>query len=147
MTRLRQAKVDGIDRARPRGRRPDRRRRVLVLGWGSTYGPIAAAVPGAQRRAEGGAGPPAHLNPFPRNTRRGAARYDRVIVPEMNLGQLALLLRAKYLVDAARTPRCVGLPFNATVELADVIHHPRGALVSTRIWGAGQRPSFGDPRR
>ena len=73
---------------------------MLVLGWGSTYGPIAAAARSV--RNAGAAVAQAHLrhlNPFPANTGEVLRRYDRVLVPEMNLGQLALLLRAKYLVD------------------------------------------------
>ena len=61
-----------------------------------------------------------HLNPFPENTGDVLASYDRVIIPEMNLGQLALLVRAKYLVDALGYNQVRGLPFKAE-ELADVI--------------------------
>ena len=61
-----------------------------------------------------------HLNPFPANTGDVLRRYDAVLVPEMNLGQLALLLRAKYLVDAISYTQVRGLPFTAD-ELADVI--------------------------
>ena len=105
--------------------------RVLVLGWGSTYGPIgAAARRRAQRRLRRRPGPPAPPQPVPEQPRRGAARYDQVLVPEMNLGQLAMLLRAKYLVDVRSHTSVRGLPFS-TVELADVIStDPRGALVT-----------------
>ena len=73
---------------------------VLVLGWGSTYGPIARGGPaGAQHRQPVAQAHLRHLNPFPANTGEVLARYERVVVPEMNLGQLSLLLRAKYLVD------------------------------------------------
>ena len=104
-----------------RGRRPRRRRRVLVVGWGSTYGPIAAAV--RRVRADGHAVAHAHLrylNPFPRNTGEVLRRYERVLVPEMNLGQLSRLLRAEYLVDAVGYNRVRGKPFGAG-ELADAI--------------------------
>jgi 2-oxoglutarate/2-oxoacid ferredoxin oxidoreductase subunit alpha len=123
MVRLRQAKVDGI--AASIGDLevddPTGDAEVLVLGWGSTYGPIAAAT----RLVRGAGGRVArahlrHLNPFPANTGDVLGRYRRVIVPEMNLGQLALLLRAKYLVDAIGYNRVRGLPFKAT-ELADAI--------------------------
>ena len=123
MVRLRQAKVDGIAATigdlevdDPTGDAD-----VLVLGWGSTYGPIAAAT--RLVRATGGRVARAHLrhlNPFPANTGEVLGRYRRVLVPEMNLGQLALLLRAKYLVDAVGYNRVRGLPFKAT-ELAEVI--------------------------
>ncbi|WP_190215948.1 2-oxoacid:acceptor oxidoreductase subunit alpha, partial [Kitasatospora indigofera] len=101
MVRTRQAKVDGIEVAPLVVDDPDGSARVLVLGWGSTYGPIAAAV--RRVRADGGRVAQAHLrnlNPFPANLGAVLKGYDRVIVPEMNLGQLALLIRAKYLVDA-----------------------------------------------
>jgi 2-oxoglutarate ferredoxin oxidoreductase subunit alpha len=61
-----------------------------------------------------------HLNPFPANTGEVLRRYDRVLVPEMNLGQLLMLVRAKYLVDAKGYNVVRGLPFKAT-ELADQI--------------------------
>ena len=95
--------------------------RVLVLGWGSTYGPNLAAV--RRLRAEGKSVAHAHLrhlNPFPANTGEVLARYERVIVPEMNLGQLAMLLRAKYLVDVRSHTSVRGLPFKV-VDLAEVI--------------------------
>jgi 2-oxoglutarate ferredoxin oxidoreductase subunit alpha len=75
--------------------------KLLVLGWGSTYGPLRAAVERAQR--EGLPVARAHLrylNPFPRNLGEIVRKYRRVLVPEMNLGQLRWLIRAKYLVDA-----------------------------------------------
>ena len=123
MVRLRQAKVDGI--AASIGPLavddPTGDARLLVLGWGSTYGPIGAAVRRIRR-----AGRPvaqahlSHLNPFPANTAEVLRSYDRVLVPEMNLGQLALLLRGRFLVDVQSYNRVRGLPFKAE-ELADVI--------------------------
>ncbi|TQL19608.1 2-oxoacid:acceptor oxidoreductase subunit alpha [Streptomyces sp. SLBN-134] len=113
MVRTRQAKIDGIDVPDievddPHGAR------TLVLGWGSTYGPITAAV----RRIRKGGGRIAqahlrHLNPFPHNLGDVLARYERVVVPEMNLGQLATLIRAKYLVDARSYNQVNGMPFKA----------------------------------
>ena len=88
--------------------------RTLVLGWGSTYGPITAAV--RRLRAAGVSIAQAHLrhlNPFPRNLGEILARYDKVVVPEMNLGQLATLIRAKYLVDAHSYNQVNGMPFKA----------------------------------
>ncbi len=94
---------------------------VLVLGWGSTYGPIAAAVRSVRNTgAKVARAHLRHLNPFPANTGEVLRRYDRVLVPEMNMGQLALLLRAKYLVDVHSFTQVRGLPFT-TVELADAI--------------------------
>jgi 2-oxoglutarate ferredoxin oxidoreductase subunit alpha len=94
---------------------------VLVLGWGSTYGPIGAAC----RRVRQAGGHVAqahlrHLNPFPANLGEVLARYETVLIPEMNLGQLAGLVRARYLVDAIAYNQVRGLPFRAE-ELAGVI--------------------------
>ncbi|MFE4604584.1 2-oxoglutarate ferredoxin oxidoreductase subunit alpha, partial [Kitasatospora indigofera] len=95
---------------------------------GSTYGPIAAAV--RRVRADGGRVAQAHLrnlNPFPANLGAVLKGYDRVIVPEMNLGQLALLIRAKYLVDAQSYNQVRGLPFKAA-QLADMLFAAIGTL-------------------
>ena len=123
MVRLRQAKVDGIANDVPplEVDDPSGAARVLVLGWGSTYGPIGAGV--RRVRAAGGQVAQAHLrhlNPFPANTGEVLRRYDKVLVPEMNLGQLALLVRARYLVDAIAYNKVRGMPF-AAEELAGVI--------------------------
>ena len=121
MTRLRQAKVDGVTVPDLEVDDPSGSARVLMLGWGSTYGPIAAAVRAARQAGHAVARTHLrHLNPFPANLGEVLAAYDRVIVPEMNLGQLALLLRAKYLVDVRSHTAVRGLPFTTT-ELADVI--------------------------
>ena len=79
------------------GRRPRRaRRKVLVLGWGSTYGPIGAGVRRVRKAGYHVAQVHLrHLNPFPRDLGEILARYDKVLIPEMNLGQLALLIRAR----------------------------------------------------
>jgi 2-oxoglutarate ferredoxin oxidoreductase subunit alpha len=92
---------------------------LLVLGWGSSYGPITAAV--RQVRATGRSVAQAHLrhlNPFPGNLGEVLRSYRRVVVPEMNLGQLALLLRGKYLVDVSSYSRVRGLPISQS-ELAE----------------------------
>jgi 2-oxoglutarate ferredoxin oxidoreductase subunit alpha len=121
MVRLRQAKIDGIDVAPLEVDDPSGDAELIVVGWGSTYGPIAAA---ARAVREGGLPvATAHLrslNPFPANTGDVLRRYRRVLVPEMNLGQLALLLRARYLVDAVGYNRVRGVPFTSA-ELADAI--------------------------
>jgi 2-oxoglutarate ferredoxin oxidoreductase subunit alpha len=123
MVRLRQAKVDGIARDIPplEVDDPDGDADVLVLGWGSTYGPIGAAC--RIVRDEGGKVAQAHLrhlNPLPADTGDVLARYRRVLIPEMNLGQLALLIRGKFLVDAISFTRVRGMPFKSD-ELADAI--------------------------
>ncbi|EHN76494.1 2-oxoacid:acceptor oxidoreductase subunit alpha [Streptomyces coelicoflavus] len=120
MVRTRQAKVDGIAVPDLEVDDPDGAR-TLVLGWGSTYGPITAAV----RRLRTAGEPVAqahlrHLNPFPANLGAVLKRYDKVVVPEMNLGQLATLIRAKYLVDAQSYNQVNGMPFKAE-QLATVL--------------------------
>jgi 2-oxoglutarate ferredoxin oxidoreductase subunit alpha len=115
MVRLRQAKIDGIDVPDllvddPSGGNA----RVLALGWGSSYGPIGAAC----RRVRKAGLPIAqahlrHLNPLPANLGDILRSYDKVVLPEMNLGQLAMLLRAKYLIDIHSYTKVAGLPFKA----------------------------------
>ncbi|MBP0459408.1 2-oxoacid:acceptor oxidoreductase subunit alpha [Streptomyces montanisoli] len=120
MVRTRAAKIDGIKVADLRVDDPDGAR-TLVLGWGSTYGPITAAV--RRLRKAGQPIAQAHLrniNPFPANLGEVLGRYDKVVVPEMNLGQLATLLRAKYLVDAHSYNQVNGMPFKAE-QLATAI--------------------------
>ncbi|WP_030145404.1 2-oxoacid:acceptor oxidoreductase subunit alpha [Streptomyces violaceorubidus] len=120
MVRTRQAKIDGITVPDLETDDPDGAR-TLVLGWGSTYGPITAAV--RRIRKEGGRIAQAHLrhlNPFPANLGAVLKRYDAVVVPEMNLGQLATLIRAKYLVDAQSYNQVNGMPFKAE-QLATVL--------------------------
>ncbi|MFD4599027.1 2-oxoacid:acceptor oxidoreductase subunit alpha [Streptomyces sp. NPDC058464] len=125
MVRTRQAKIDGIDVPDIEVDDPDGAR-TLVLGWGSTYGPITAAV----RRLRAAGEPIAqahlrHLNPFPRNLGAVLKGYDKVVIPEMNLGQLATLIRAKYLVDAHSYNQVNGMPFKAeqlATALEEAIH-------------------------
>jgi 2-oxoglutarate ferredoxin oxidoreductase subunit alpha len=129
MTRTRQAKVDGIARSLPplQVDDPDGDARVLVLGWGSTYGPIGAAC--REVRTAGASIAQAHLrhlNPFPNDLGEILRRYDKVVIPEMNLGQLAMLIRAKYLIDAISVTQVRGMPFKAdelTEMLRGVIEH------------------------
>jgi 2-oxoglutarate ferredoxin oxidoreductase subunit alpha len=121
MVRTRAAKIAGITVPDVQVDDPSGSARTLVLGWGSTYGPIQAAA----RLVRAGGEQVAtahlrHLNPFPANLEAVLKSYDRVIVPEMNLGQLAMLLRSKYLVDIKSHTAVRGLPFTAA-ELATVI--------------------------
>jgi 2-oxoglutarate ferredoxin oxidoreductase subunit alpha len=123
MVRTRQAKVDRIAETIPplAVDDPTGDAKVLVLGWGSTYGPIGAAV--RRVRNQGLAVAQAHLrhlNPFPKDLGDVLGRYDKVLVPEMNLGQLSMLLRARYLVDVVGYNRVRGLPLRSS-ELADAI--------------------------
>ncbi|MFE5700937.1 2-oxoacid:acceptor oxidoreductase subunit alpha [Rhodococcus koreensis] len=114
MVRLRAAKVNGVDVPDIEVDDPDGDADVLILGWGSTYGPIGA---GCRRvRDMGFAVAQAHLrhlNPLPANLGSVLRRYRTVLVPEMNLGQLRLLLRARYLVDVQSHTSVSGLPFKA----------------------------------
>jgi 2-oxoglutarate ferredoxin oxidoreductase subunit alpha len=116
MVRLRQAKVDAIARDIPDlvADDPSGEARVLVLGWGSTYGPIGAAV--RRLRDNGHHVAQAHLrhlNPLPANTEALLRGYDKVVVPEMNLGQLSQLLRGRFLIDVIGYNKVRGLPFTA----------------------------------
>jgi len=116
MTDLRAAKVARIAEDVPELEvdDPDGDAEVLVLGWGSSYGSIQAA---ARRVREAGRSVAVahlvHLNPFPRNMGDVVTRYPSVLIPEMNMGQLALLVRGRYLVDARSVTKVEGLPFFA----------------------------------
>jgi 2-oxoglutarate/2-oxoacid ferredoxin oxidoreductase subunit alpha len=127
MTRLRAAKVAGIANDIPKLQVDDPGKDIgegadtLVLGWGSTYGPIGAAVKRVRRAGHHVAQAHLHyLNPFPLNTGEVLRSYDKVLIPEMNLGQLLKLVRAEFLVDAIGYNRVRGTPFKAS-ELADAI--------------------------
>src|SRR5690606_12038979 len=112
MVRTRQAKVDGVDVPDLDVDDPDGAR-TLVLGWGSTYGPITAAVRRLRRAGESVAQAHLrHINPFPKNLGEILRAYDTVVVPEMNLRQLAPRDRSKYLVD----PRSYNLVTGMALE-------------------------------
>jgi 2-oxoglutarate ferredoxin oxidoreductase subunit alpha len=123
MVRLRAQKIAGIAADIPLldVDDPDGAATTLVLGWGSTYGPIGAAVRRVRKAGHKVARAHLHyLNPFPRNTGEVVRRYDRVLIPEMNLGQLKLLVRAEFLVDAIGYNEVRGRPFQSS-ELATAI--------------------------
>ncbi len=114
MVRLRAAKIAGISVPDVVVDDPNGDASVLAIGWGSTFGPIGAAA--RRVRARGKSIATAHLrhlNPLPANLGELLSRYERVVVPEMNLGQLAMILRATYLVDAISYTKVAGLPFKA----------------------------------
>src|SRR4029078_435772 len=114
---------------------PSGRAKVLVLGWGSTYGPIGAACRQVRETGlEGAQGHLRSLHPFPSDLGDVLKRYDAVMVPEMNLGQLSMLLRARYLVDVVGYNHVRGLPLRAA-ERADAITE----LISTT--GEGGEPA------
>jgi 2-oxoglutarate/2-oxoacid ferredoxin oxidoreductase subunit alpha len=121
MTQLRAAKIAGIANEIPELEVDDETgdAELLVLGWGSTLGAIRAAV----RRVRAGGGKVAsahirHVNPLPRNTGEILARYPKVLVPEMNTGQLQKILRAEFLVDVQGYHRVTGHPI-----FADELEH------------------------
>jgi 2-oxoglutarate ferredoxin oxidoreductase subunit alpha len=113
MVLMRQAKVDRAAQDIPDVEIfGEKSGKVLVLGWGSTYGSITSAVEKLQ--SEGKSVSSAHLrhlNPFPSNLGEVLRSFERVIVPEMNLGQLSTMIRAKYLVDAVAFSKVKGRPF------------------------------------
>jgi 2-oxoglutarate/2-oxoacid ferredoxin oxidoreductase subunit alpha len=137
MVRTRQAKIDGIAATIPATEvdDPDGDARVAVIGWGSTYGPIGAAC--RRIRASGRSIAQVHLrhlNPLPADLGDILARYDRIVCPEMNLGQLAMILRAKYLIDVQSHTQVRGLPFRAAelaAVLQDVIDGTTGTVPSS----------------
>jgi 2-oxoglutarate ferredoxin oxidoreductase subunit alpha len=122
MVRLRAQKVAGIAQDIPELEVDDPDSAdTLVLSWGGTFGSVAAGV--RRVRASGKKVAHAHLrylNPFPRNTGEVVRRYDKVLVPEINLGQLQKLIRAEFLVDATGFNLVRGIPFRAG-EVADAI--------------------------
>jgi len=124
MTELRAAKVATIAEEIPdlEVDDPDGDAEVLVLGWGSSFGSIQAA---ARRLREAGR-PVAtahlvHLNPFPKNVGDVVRAYRTVVIPEMNMGQLALLVRGRFLVDARSVTKVKGLPFFAEELEAEIV--------------------------
>jgi 2-oxoglutarate ferredoxin oxidoreductase subunit alpha len=122
MVRLRAEKVAGIVQdvpdLVPAG---DPSGELLIVAWGSTHGPVTAAL--KAQRAKGrriGHVHLRHLNPMPKNLGEILGRYDKILVPEMNMGQLVMLLRAKFLVDAQGYNKIQGKPFKQS-EIEDKI--------------------------
>jgi 2-oxoglutarate ferredoxin oxidoreductase subunit alpha len=114
MVRTRAARIEAIEVPDLVVEDPDGGARVLVLGWGSTYGPIGAACRALRNRGHSVAQAHLrHLSPMPRNLGDVLRSYEKVVVPEMNLGQLAQVVRARYLVDAIPYNQVRGLPFTA----------------------------------
>jgi len=98
---------------------------VLIVGWGSTYGAITSAVEKLQ--AEGASVSSLHLrhlNPFPKNLGKVLQNFEKVLVPEMNLGQLSLLIRAKFLIDAIPLSKVQGKPF----KISEILEGARKLL-------------------
>jgi 2-oxoglutarate ferredoxin oxidoreductase subunit alpha len=122
MTFLRAAKIQAIEEdIDPLEWDGDEDAELLVLGWGSTYGAIGAAC--RRMRANGIKVARAHLkhlNPFPKNTEEILSRFNKIVIPEMNMGQLSKLIRAQFLVDAVSINKVKGVPFRAA-ELEEQI--------------------------
>ena len=98
---------------------------LLVLGWGSTYGAITSAVQRARAdRLSVSAAHLRHMNPFPKNLGDVLSRFERVLIPEMNLGQLRMLIRARYLVDAVGLNRVTGRP----LKIAEIVEKISGLV-------------------
>jgi 2-oxoglutarate ferredoxin oxidoreductase subunit alpha len=120
MTRLRNEKIERIANFIPAQEvYGDSEGELLVLSWGSTYGAAVTAVD--KLHEEGASVSHAHLrylNPFPKNLGDIISRFNQVLIPELNLGQLRLLIRAKFLVDAQRLSKVQGTPFKVSEILA-----------------------------
>ena len=113
MVKLRQEKVDravnDIPLVEVMGEKSGK---VLVLGWGSTFGSISSAVERMQKEGKSvSSAHLRHLNPFPKNLGEVLSSFETVIIPEMNLGQLCTMIRAKYLIDAVPFSKVKGRPF------------------------------------
>ncbi|KAA1428376.1 2-oxoacid:acceptor oxidoreductase subunit alpha [Nocardioides antri] len=135
MVRTRQAKIEAIAKSLPplEVDDPSGEAKVLVIGWGSTYGPIGAACRRVRRAGYHVAQTHLrHLNPFPADLGDVLKRYDKVLVPEMNLGQLSRLLRAEFLVDAIGYNHVRGLPLKAA-ELAEAVGQLVGEAEGTEV--------------
>jgi 2-oxoglutarate ferredoxin oxidoreductase subunit alpha len=122
MVKLRHQKVQGIADDIPEAKvQGPASGKILVVGWGSTCGAIKSAL---RRVGEEGIAAShvhvRHMNPFPRNLGEILGRFETVLVPEMNLGQLAFLLRGKYLVNARSLTKVQGKPFKSS-EIADAV--------------------------
>ncbi|MGH2736099.1 MAG: 2-oxoacid:acceptor oxidoreductase subunit alpha, partial [Actinomycetota bacterium] len=123
MTELRAAKIKAIEEdIDPLEWQGDDDAKTLVVGWGGTYGAIGAAC--RRLRSHGIKIAHAHLkhlNPFPRNTEQVLRRFERIIVPELNSGQLVKLIRSEFLIDARSITKVKGLPFRASEVEAQLL--------------------------
>jgi 2-oxoglutarate/2-oxoacid ferredoxin oxidoreductase subunit alpha len=123
MVKIRQEKVDKIAEYIPEQKLDSgsEKGKLLVLGWGSTYGSIKSAC--AQLQAEGASVSHAHLRyirPFPKNLGDIIKNFDKVLIPELNNGQLVKIIRDVYMVDAKGYNKIMGIPFTKK-ELLDEI--------------------------
>jgi 2-oxoglutarate/2-oxoacid ferredoxin oxidoreductase subunit alpha len=115
MVRTRAARIEAIDVPDLEVEDPSESANVLVLGWGSTYGPIGAACRALRHRGLNIAQAHVrHLSPLPANLGDVLRAYDKVVLPEMNLGQLAHVIRARYLIDVVSYNQVRGMPFTSS---------------------------------
>ncbi len=116
MVQLRQRKIEGITREIPPTEvNGPNRGELLVLGWGSTHGVITAAIKGARERGlDVSHAHLRHLNPLPSDLGELLGRFNHILLPELNLGQLSVLLRAKYLIDIEPFTKVAGQPFKVS---------------------------------
>jgi 2-oxoglutarate ferredoxin oxidoreductase subunit alpha len=123
MTRLRSERIERVAVPDLEVDDPDGDATLLVLGWGSSYGPIQGAAR-RLRREQGATVAIAHLrhlNPLPSNLGDVLRSYERVLVPEMNTGQLVKVLRAEYLVDCESYAKIDGLPMFTADVMAEIL--------------------------
>ena len=130
MVRLRREKIEGIRVPDLEVDDPTGDAELLLIGWGSSYGPIGEACRRVRRKGIKVAHAHLrHLNPFPANLGDVLRRYPKVVAPEMNLGQLALLLRGKYLVDVQSVTKVQGVSFLAD-EVGRIIRAALGGTLA-----------------
>lgn len=121
---------------------------LLVLSWGGTYGAVRSATRDAQNAGKSVAH--AHiryLNPFPKNLGDLLKRYNKVLIPELNMGQLLTLIRSKYLVDARGLNKIKGKPFlvsEVTAAIDTVLSTPLSELPASLATGAGRSEDLGE---
>lgn len=122
MVKLREAKVNGVANSyAPTEVIGDSNAKLCVLGWGSTYGAIRGAVDRAQ--AAGMSVAQVHVRnvfPLPKDLGEVLSQFDQVLIPELNRGQFARLVRAEYLIDAVSYPKVQGKPFTSTELLSKI---------------------------
>lgn len=132
MTRVRAARIAGIDVPDLEVDDPTGDAEILVLGWGSSYGPIGEAARRARRSGHAVARAHLrHLNPMPKNLYEVLKGYRRVLVPEMNLGQLSMLLKARCDADIQPVTKVSGMAFRADELHEALLEEFDGALRDT----------------
>jgi len=124
----RQNKVDAIANYIPEAKAyGDDSGELLVLGWGGTHGAIRSSVDRAQKAGHSVSHLHLrHINPFPKNLGEVLSNYKKVLIPELNLGQLSTMIRAKFLVDAQGLNKVAGKPFTTTEVYNKILQMVKG---------------------